>query len=71
MRFLMFKHGNGRRLGVLAEGRSDTAVDLTELAHAPGVLSGPPTRRLFSYTLTVRDRRADTARTAATTGSTG
>jgi len=40
MRLLMFEHGNGRRLGVLAEGRSDTIVDLAELAAASG--SHPP-----------------------------
>jgi 2-keto-4-pentenoate hydratase/2-oxohepta-3-ene-1,7-dioic acid hydratase in catechol pathway len=36
MRLLMFEHGAGRRLGVLAEGRSDTIVDLAELAAASG-----------------------------------
>jgi 2-keto-4-pentenoate hydratase/2-oxohepta-3-ene-1,7-dioic acid hydratase in catechol pathway len=36
MRFLMFEHGSGRRLGVLAEGDSDTVVDLSELAKASG-----------------------------------
>jgi 2-keto-4-pentenoate hydratase/2-oxohepta-3-ene-1,7-dioic acid hydratase in catechol pathway len=36
MRLLMFEHGNGRRLGVLAAGRSDTVIDLTELAKASG-----------------------------------
>jgi len=41
MRFLMFEHGNGRRLGVLAAGRSDTVVDLTELALASGSNSPP------------------------------
>jgi 2-keto-4-pentenoate hydratase/2-oxohepta-3-ene-1,7-dioic acid hydratase in catechol pathway len=41
MRFLMFKHGNGRRLGVLAAGRSDTVVDLSELAKANGSTSPP------------------------------
>lgn len=40
MRLLMFKHGNGRRLGVLAAGRPDTVVDLSELASASG--SAPP-----------------------------
>ncbi len=40
MRFLMFKHGSGRRLGVLAEGRPDTVVDLAELALA--TTSNPP-----------------------------
>jgi 2-keto-4-pentenoate hydratase/2-oxohepta-3-ene-1,7-dioic acid hydratase in catechol pathway len=34
MRFLMFEHGSGRRLGVLAEGDSGKVVDLTELAKA-------------------------------------
>jgi 2-keto-4-pentenoate hydratase/2-oxohepta-3-ene-1,7-dioic acid hydratase in catechol pathway len=41
MRLLMFKHGNGRRLGVLAEGHSDTVIDLTELAVASGSSSPP------------------------------
>jgi 2-keto-4-pentenoate hydratase/2-oxohepta-3-ene-1,7-dioic acid hydratase in catechol pathway len=36
----MFKHGSGRRLGVLAEGASDIVVDITELASASG--SNPP-----------------------------
>ena len=40
MRFLMFEHGSGRRLGVLAERDSATVVDLAELAKASG--STPP-----------------------------
>jgi 2-keto-4-pentenoate hydratase/2-oxohepta-3-ene-1,7-dioic acid hydratase in catechol pathway len=40
MRLLMFEHGSGRRLGVLTGGRSETVVDLTELAAATG--STPP-----------------------------
>jgi 2-keto-4-pentenoate hydratase/2-oxohepta-3-ene-1,7-dioic acid hydratase in catechol pathway len=46
MRFLMFKHGSGRRLGVLAEGHSDTVVDLSELAAASG--SAPPPADLMA-----------------------
>jgi 2-keto-4-pentenoate hydratase/2-oxohepta-3-ene-1,7-dioic acid hydratase in catechol pathway len=46
MRFLMFKHANSRRLGVLAEGRSDTVVDLAELAMASG--SAPPPADLLA-----------------------
>ena len=46
MRFLMFEHGSGRRLGVLAEGRSDTVVDLAELAAASG--STPPPADLMA-----------------------
>jgi 2-keto-4-pentenoate hydratase/2-oxohepta-3-ene-1,7-dioic acid hydratase in catechol pathway len=46
MRLLMFEHGNGRRLGVLAEGRSDTIVDLAELAAASG--SHPPPADLLA-----------------------
>lgn len=46
MRFLMFKHGNGRRLGVLAAGGSDTVVDLLELAKASG--STPPPADLLA-----------------------
>ena len=42
MRFLMFRQGPGRRLGVLAEGRPDTVVDLSELAAAAGS-DAPPT----------------------------
>jgi 2-keto-4-pentenoate hydratase/2-oxohepta-3-ene-1,7-dioic acid hydratase in catechol pathway len=42
----MFKHGNGRRLGVLAEGSSDTVADITELAHATG--SPPPPADLMA-----------------------
>ena len=41
MRLLMFEHGSGRRLGVMAAGRSDTVIDLTELAKASGS-SAPP-----------------------------
>jgi 2-keto-4-pentenoate hydratase/2-oxohepta-3-ene-1,7-dioic acid hydratase in catechol pathway len=40
MRFLMFEHGTGRRLGLLAERDSATVVDLAELAKASG--STPP-----------------------------
>jgi 2-keto-4-pentenoate hydratase/2-oxohepta-3-ene-1,7-dioic acid hydratase in catechol pathway len=40
MRLLMFQHGGGRRLGVLTGGRSETVIDLTELAAATG--STPP-----------------------------
>jgi len=40
MRFLMFEHGTGRRLGLLAERDSATVVDLAELANASG--STPP-----------------------------
>ena len=46
MRLLMFRHGNGRRLGVLAEGRSNTVVDLSELATASG--STPPPSDLLA-----------------------
>src|ERR1700730_2260271 len=46
MRLLMFQHGNGRRLGVLADGRSDTVVDLAELAAASG--SNPPPADLLA-----------------------
>ena len=46
MRFLMFEHGSGRRLGVLAEGHSDTVVDLAELAKASG--STPPPADLMA-----------------------
>ncbi|MEA2629455.1 MAG: hypothetical protein QOJ10_1915 [Chloroflexota bacterium] len=42
MRFLMFEHGGGRRLGVLAEGDSATVIDLTELAKASGAAAPPP-----------------------------
>ena len=41
MRFLMFEHGSGRRLGVLAQSDSGKVVDLTELAKASGS-SAPP-----------------------------
>jgi 2-keto-4-pentenoate hydratase/2-oxohepta-3-ene-1,7-dioic acid hydratase in catechol pathway len=46
MRLLMFEHGNGRRLGVLAAGRSDTVIDLEELAKASG--STPPPADLMA-----------------------
>ena len=46
MRLLMFEHGSGRRLGVLAAGRSDTVIDLTELAKASG--SPPPPADLMA-----------------------
>ena len=46
MRFLMFKHGNSRRLGVLAAGRPDTVVDLSELAAATS--SGAPPADLLA-----------------------
>jgi 2-keto-4-pentenoate hydratase/2-oxohepta-3-ene-1,7-dioic acid hydratase in catechol pathway len=42
MRFLMFKHGSGRRLGVLADGRPDAVVDLAELALATTSAPPPP-----------------------------
>jgi 2-keto-4-pentenoate hydratase/2-oxohepta-3-ene-1,7-dioic acid hydratase in catechol pathway len=42
MRFLMFKHGNGRRLGVLSGGPYVTVVDLAELAAATGSAAPPP-----------------------------
>ena len=41
MRLLMFEHASGPRLGVLAEGRSDTLVDLAELAAASGSTRPP------------------------------
>jgi 2-keto-4-pentenoate hydratase/2-oxohepta-3-ene-1,7-dioic acid hydratase in catechol pathway len=41
MRLLMFEHRNGRRLGVLAAGRSDTVIDLMELANASGSPPAP------------------------------
>jgi 2-keto-4-pentenoate hydratase/2-oxohepta-3-ene-1,7-dioic acid hydratase in catechol pathway len=41
MRFLMFEHGSGRRLGVLAEGDSAKVIDLTELAKASGSTAPP------------------------------
>jgi 2-keto-4-pentenoate hydratase/2-oxohepta-3-ene-1,7-dioic acid hydratase in catechol pathway len=41
MRFLMFKHGNGRRLGVLSGGPYVTVVDLSELAAATGSAAPP------------------------------
>ncbi|MEA2629549.1 MAG: hypothetical protein QOJ10_2009 [Chloroflexota bacterium] len=41
MRFLMFEHGSGRRLGVLAEGDSAKVIDLTELAKASGSAAPP------------------------------
>jgi 2-keto-4-pentenoate hydratase/2-oxohepta-3-ene-1,7-dioic acid hydratase in catechol pathway len=37
----MFEHGSGRRLGVLAGGRSDTVIDLAELAQASGSTQPP------------------------------
>jgi 2-keto-4-pentenoate hydratase/2-oxohepta-3-ene-1,7-dioic acid hydratase in catechol pathway len=46
MRLLMFEHGSGPRLGVLAAGRSDTVIDLTELAKASG--SPPPPADLLA-----------------------
>jgi 2-keto-4-pentenoate hydratase/2-oxohepta-3-ene-1,7-dioic acid hydratase in catechol pathway len=46
MRLLMFEHGNGPRLGVLAAGSSDTVIDLTELAKASG--STPPPADLMA-----------------------
>jgi 2-keto-4-pentenoate hydratase/2-oxohepta-3-ene-1,7-dioic acid hydratase in catechol pathway len=46
MRFLMFDHGNGPRLGVLTAGSSDTVIDLTELAKASG--STPPPADLMA-----------------------
>src|SRR5712671_4406154 len=49
MRLLMFEHGSGRRLGVLAAGRSDTVIDLTELAKASG--SPPPPADLMALIL--------------------
>jgi 2-keto-4-pentenoate hydratase/2-oxohepta-3-ene-1,7-dioic acid hydratase in catechol pathway len=41
MRFLMFEHGSGRRLGVLAEGDSAKVIDLTELAKESGSAAPP------------------------------
>jgi 2-keto-4-pentenoate hydratase/2-oxohepta-3-ene-1,7-dioic acid hydratase in catechol pathway len=46
MRFLMFEHGSGRRLGVLAEGDAAKVIDLTELAEASG--SGAPPADLLA-----------------------
>jgi 2-keto-4-pentenoate hydratase/2-oxohepta-3-ene-1,7-dioic acid hydratase in catechol pathway len=46
MRLLMFEHGSGRRLGVLDAGRSDTVIDLAELAEATG--STPPPADLMA-----------------------
>ena len=46
MRLLMFKQGSGGRLGVLADGRADTVVDLWELAAASG--SAPPPADLLA-----------------------
>ncbi|HEX3506870.1 MAG TPA: fumarylacetoacetate hydrolase family protein [Candidatus Dormibacteraeota bacterium] len=40
MRLLMFEHGSSRRLGILSGERSDTVIDLTELAVSTG--STPP-----------------------------
>jgi 2-keto-4-pentenoate hydratase/2-oxohepta-3-ene-1,7-dioic acid hydratase in catechol pathway len=41
MRFLMFEHESGRRLGVLAEGDSAKVIDLAELAKASGSTAPP------------------------------
>lgn len=41
MRFLMFEHGSGRRLGILAEGDSAKVIDLAELAMASGSAAPP------------------------------
>ena len=41
MRFLMFKHGGGRRLGVVSGGPYVTVVDLAELAAATGSAAPP------------------------------
>jgi 2-keto-4-pentenoate hydratase/2-oxohepta-3-ene-1,7-dioic acid hydratase in catechol pathway len=41
MRFLMFEHGSGGRLCVLAEGDASTVIDLTELAKASGSTAPP------------------------------
>jgi 2-keto-4-pentenoate hydratase/2-oxohepta-3-ene-1,7-dioic acid hydratase in catechol pathway len=41
MRFLMFEHESGRRLGVVAEGDSAKVIDLTELAKASGSAAPP------------------------------
>ena len=46
MRFLMFKHGSGSRLGIIAEGQPDTVIDLSELAEASG--SPPPPADLLA-----------------------
>jgi 2-keto-4-pentenoate hydratase/2-oxohepta-3-ene-1,7-dioic acid hydratase in catechol pathway len=46
MRLLMFDHGDGPRLGVLAAGSSDVVIDLTELAKATG--STPPPADLMA-----------------------
>src|SRR5689334_22868091 len=46
MRLLMFKHASGRRLGALSGGRSETVVDLAELAAATG--SPPPPADLMA-----------------------
>jgi 2-keto-4-pentenoate hydratase/2-oxohepta-3-ene-1,7-dioic acid hydratase in catechol pathway len=46
MRFLMFKHGNSRRLGVLSGGPYLTVIDLSELAAATG--SAPPPADLLA-----------------------
>jgi 2-keto-4-pentenoate hydratase/2-oxohepta-3-ene-1,7-dioic acid hydratase in catechol pathway len=40
MRLLMFEHGSSRRLGILSGERSETVIDLTELAVSTG--STPP-----------------------------
>jgi 2-keto-4-pentenoate hydratase/2-oxohepta-3-ene-1,7-dioic acid hydratase in catechol pathway len=41
MRLLMFEHGSGRRLGVLAGERSENVIDLTELAAVTGSAAPP------------------------------
>jgi 2-keto-4-pentenoate hydratase/2-oxohepta-3-ene-1,7-dioic acid hydratase in catechol pathway len=41
MRFLMFKDGGSRKLGVLAEGTPATVIDLSELAMATGSAAPP------------------------------
>jgi 2-keto-4-pentenoate hydratase/2-oxohepta-3-ene-1,7-dioic acid hydratase in catechol pathway len=41
MRFLMFEHGSGRRLGVLAEADPAKVIDLTELAKTSGSAAPP------------------------------
>ncbi|HXC80196.1 MAG TPA: fumarylacetoacetate hydrolase family protein [Candidatus Acidoferrum sp.] len=46
MRLLMFDHGDGPRLGVLAASSSDIVIDLTELAKATG--STPPPANLIA-----------------------
>jgi 2-keto-4-pentenoate hydratase/2-oxohepta-3-ene-1,7-dioic acid hydratase in catechol pathway len=46
MRLVMFEHENRRRLGVVVAGRSETIIDLAELAAATG--SAPPPADLMS-----------------------